>query len=102
MSTVKLMPPPSQGLHGGRLLQRAIEIPQHAELAQDDGPRRVAVEQLDPPVLETKDIAARRVHPVARGRKDSLGKPQRPVVSALQCQLDDHHVTPCTSYVHVV
>src|SRR5450755_2080221 len=86
-------------LDGGGLLQHCVEVPEYAELAQDHRSRRVTVEQLDPPVLETKDIAAWRVHLVARRRKDPLREPERSVVSSLQCQLDDHHVA---THVHVV
>src|ERR1700733_12537609 len=43
-----------------RRLQHRTEIPQHAKLAEDHGSGRIAVEELDPSVLELEDIAARR------------------------------------------
>jgi acetyl esterase/lipase len=74
----------AQQLHGGLLLEHGVEVPQHAELTEDHRSGRVTVEQLDPPGFEAKHIAARRVHPVARRRKDSLRKPERPIVCALE------------------
>ena len=71
----------TQRLHTGWLLQHGVEGPQHPELAQDHRPRRVTVKQLNPPVLETKDVAAGPVHAVARWRKDPLTQPEPPVVS---------------------
>src|SRR3954447_17060172 len=96
-STTWLMP--EDQLYGGVLLQHGLEVPQHAQLAQDHRSGRIAVEQLDLPVLETKDVAARRVHPVSGGWQDPLWKPQGPVVSSVECEFDYHHVT---ADVHVV
>ena len=57
----------------GRLwLQHRIEVLEHSELAQDHGSRRIAVEHLEAAVLELEDIAAGRVHPVPRRRKNPL------------------------------
>src|ERR1700733_1857544 len=91
-----------QQLDGGVLLQRRIEVAKHSQLTQDDRAGRVTVEQLDPPVPQPEDVAARRVHAVARRREGSLRKPKRPVVRPLQSQLDDNDVTVSTGYVHVV
>src|SRR4051812_6596620 len=88
-STVRLMP----ALDGRMFLQRGAEVAQHAELPQDHRARRVAIEAPDPPVLEQEDIAARRVHPAARGGKDALRQPERPIVRSLQRQFDRHKVT---------
>lgn len=47
-----------------------FEVRKHAELREDHSSRGVAVERLDLAVHEPEDITARRVHPLARWRKD--------------------------------
>ena len=60
-------------LHGHMLLPHGVEVPQHAELTQDHGSRRVAVEHVDPAVPELEDVAAWGVHPGGRTLRLSCG-----------------------------
>src|SRR5258708_996674 len=70
-----------------RVSDGCFDIREHAELREDHRSRGVAVERLDLAIHETEDVTARRVHPLARWRKDPLsrlfGEP------ALACAVDD-------------
>src|SRR6266852_102617 len=58
----------------------------------DHRSRGVAVERLDLAIHETEDVTARRVHPLARWRKDSHRRRQRPLVRTLEGELHDDGV----------
>src|SRR5229473_870025 len=57
-----------------RVSDGCFDIREHAELREDHGSRGVAVERLDLAIHETEDVTARRVHPLARWRKDPLSR----------------------------
>src|SRR6266852_5929896 len=55
----------------------------------DHRSRGVAVERLDLAVHEAEHVTARRVHPLARWRKDPHRRRQRPLVRTLEGELYD-------------
>jgi MarR family 2-MHQ and catechol resistance regulon transcriptional repressor len=69
-----------------------FDIREHAELREDHRTRGVAVERLDLVVHETEDVTARRVHPLARWRKDPHRRRQGPLVRTLEGELHDDDI----------
>jgi hypothetical protein len=62
---------------GGSVLERGVEVADHAELGEDDRAFGVAVEPLDLAVDQLEDVAARCVPPLAGRPQRPGGKPQR-------------------------
>src|SRR5260221_2963176 len=76
-----------------RVSDGCFDIREHAELREDHRSRGVAVERLDLAVHETEDVTARRVHPLARWRKDPHRRRQGPLVRTLEIELHDDDIT---------
>jgi hypothetical protein len=77
---------------GRSVLQNSIEVPDHTELGENDGGRRVAVEALDLVAGKLKDVATRRVHPLAGCRNGSCRQAERTSVCSLESELHDNDV----------
>src|SRR5579862_3165263 len=75
-----------------RVSDGCFDIREHAELREDHRSRGVAVERLDLAVHETEDVTARRVHPLARWRKDPHRRWQRPLVRTLKGEFHDDDI----------
>src|SRR5246127_2675371 len=78
-----------------------IDIREHAELREDHRSRGVTVERLDLAVHETEDVTARRVHPLARWRKNSHRRRQGPLVCTLEGELHNDDVADAEEPVQV-
>src|SRR6266478_8468614 len=72
-----------------RVSDGCFDIREHAELREDHRSRGVAVERLDLAVHDTEDVTARRVHPLARWRKDPHRRRQGPFVRTLEAELPE-------------
>jgi len=85
----------SRGVSAARRLRASdgrFDIREHAELREDHRSRGVAVERLDLAVHETEDVTARRVHPLARWRKDPHRRRQGSLVRTLEGEFDDDDI----------
>src|ERR1700676_4966853 len=84
-----------------RVSDGSFDIREHAELREDHRSRGVAVERPDLAVHETEDVTARRVHPLARWRKDPHRRRQRPFVRTLEGELHDDDIADAKNPVQL-
>src|SRR5258708_34752427 len=70
-----------------------FELLQYPELSQEDCAGGIAVEGLNPAVLDAKDVAARRIHPLAGPRAGSKRQLKRPPMRSLPRPLDEDRVS---------